>query len=275
MRRRPKAGRAVLLAASSLVALLCLGALLAPAIAPHPPQAIDLRSSFAPPSQDHPLGADKLGRDLLSRLLYGSRSTLLAALLVVASSTLLGTVLGLVSGYAGGLVDAMLSRIFDVLLAFPALLLALLIVASVGRGMANAVIALAVVYVPTIARLVRSLTLVESRLAYVEAAQALGYSSSRIVFVHIAPNVAPVVLVQSTIDFAYSILDLAALSFLGLGVQPPLADWGAMLAEGREYLLFAPSLAVAPGLAIMAAVIAFNLLGDGLQTRFDPGRRGA
>jgi peptide/nickel transport system permease protein len=257
------------LAALALIGAITLAAIFAPIAAPYDPDAQELSATLAPPSQAHVLGTDRLGRDLASRLAYGGRTTLLSALLVVALSTCAGTALGLVAGYRGGWLDTLLSRAFDVLLAFPALLLALVVAAALGRGVENAIASLSAVYVPMIARLVRSACLVERKLPYVEAGRALGFSGARIMFRHILPNVLPLLLVQAAIDFGYSILDLAAMSFLGLGVQPPVSDWGAMLAEARDSLLLAPRLALAPGLAIMAAVVSFNLLGDALRERLE------
>jgi peptide/nickel transport system permease protein len=266
MRRR---GAFAAAAAGILISLIALVSALAPLVAPYDPDRQELSASLAQPSAAHILGTDKLGRDLASRLAYGGRTTLLSALLVVALSTAAGTGLGLLAGYKGGWVDSLVSRVFDVLLAFPALLLALVVAAAFGRGIENAILSLSIVYVPMITRLVRSACLVERKLPYVEAGRALGYSSARIMFRHILPNVAPLLLVQVAIDFGYSILDLAAMSFLGLGVQPPASDWGAMLAEARDTLLVAPRLALAPGLAIMAVVVSFNLLGDALKERLE------
>jgi peptide/nickel transport system permease protein len=266
-------GSAAVVAAGILISAIVLASIFAPIAAPYDPDRQNLSESLARPSAAHPLGADRLGRDLASRLAYGGRTTLLSALLVVAISTTIGTALGLVAGYRGGWVDALLSRALDVLLAFPALLLALVVAAAFGRGIENAIASLGAVYVPMIARLVRSACLVERRLPYVEAGRALGYSSARIMFRHILPNIAPLLLVQVAIDFGYSILDLAAMSFLGLGVQPPVSDWGAMLSDARDSLLIAPRLALAPGLAIMIVVVSFNLLGDGLKERLERGRR--
>jgi peptide/nickel transport system permease protein len=262
--RRPGA---VAVVAAAIVALVVLAAILAPIISPYDPDAQSLELSLSGPSSDRPLGSDKLGRDLLSRLVFGSRSSLLSALLVVILSTSIGILLGVPSAYYGGFFDAAVSRVLDFLLAFPALLLALVAVAAFGRGLPNAIIALSVVYVPAVARIVRSACLVEKGLPYAEAARALGYSDRRIMFRHLLPNVLPLVLVQVAVDFAYALLDLAALSFLGLGAQPPQADWGSMLAEGRDLLLIAPRLALVPGLAIMASVVAFNILADALKER--------
>lgn len=261
------------LVAMVIVAALVLTGLLAPVLAPHSPTATDILQSLDPPSGDHLLGTDKQGRDILSRLMWGTRTTLLSALLVVAISEFVGVPLGLAAGYFGGWVDSLVMRTWDVLLGFPALLLAFLIIAIFGRGLANAIVALGIVYMPMISRVVRGVVLVQRELPYVEAARAIGASHTRILG-HILRNSVSPILVQSSIDLGYAILDLAALSYLGLGVQPPTADWGAMLADGREYLILSPYTAVAAGCAIMLAVVAFNLLGDGLQAHFDPKRRG-
>jgi peptide/nickel transport system permease protein len=222
------------------------------------PNAQDLSQSLQPPSAEHILGTDKLGRDVWARIVYG------------AAPTLLG---GLVAGYYAGRTDALIMRILDALLAFPALLLAILVVATFGRGLTTVVIALGVIYVPAMARLVRSVTLVNARLAYVDAGRALGYSDRRIMLRHILPNLVAAVVVQSTIDLAYAILDIAALSFLGLGQQPPDPDWGSMLADARSYLLQDPWPAMSAGVAIMLAVVSVNLVGDGLRAQLDPRER--
>lgn len=259
--------------AGIIILLIILLAVFAPWIAPHDPNAQDLMKSFEPSSAQHIFGTDQQGRDIFSRILYGARTTLLGAVAVVAIATVIGVPLGLIAGYYGGKIDSLITRIFDVVLAFPALLLAFIIVAVFGRGLENAVIALGIVYIPMIARLVRSVTLVEREQTYVEAARNLGFSNSRIMFRHILPNCISPIVVQATIDLAYAILDLAAMSFLGLGVQPPTADWGAMLEEGREYLLISSNTSIAAGFSIMITVISFNLFGDGLQQHFDPKQR--
>lgn len=256
-----------------VLVLLFLTALFAPLVAPHDPIKQDLSKSLQSPSAKHVLGTDKQGRDTLSRLIYGARPALLGALGVVAISLAIGVPLGLISGYYGGRVDNAMMRAMDILLAFPALLLAILIVATFGRDLTTAVIALGIVYVPALARVVRSVTLVQRNQVYVEAAHAVGVNPSRILFWHIMPNVASPIIVHSSLDIAYAILDIAALSFLGLGIQPPDPDWGSMLSEGRSFLLLSPYVALFAGIAIMIAVIAFNLFGDGLQAWFDPKRR--
>jgi peptide/nickel transport system permease protein len=214
-----------------------------------------------------------MGRDLFSRLLYGGRVTLMSALGVVLLSVVIGAPLGLFSGYYGGKFDSIVGRFCDVLLSFPSLLLAFLFVAALGRGIANAVIALGIIYVPMLTRLVRSLTLIEKNKTYVEAAESIGFSRPYVIFRHILPNCMDTVLVQLTLDMAYAILDLAALSFIGLGVSPPTADWGAMLDEGRNFLLQAPLLALAPGAAIVLTVVSLNIFCDCITQYLDPSGR--
>ena len=256
-----------------LLAFIVLVAVFAPVLAPYDPILGDLGLSLNPPSSEHWLGTDQQGRDIFSRIIWGGRSTLLAALGVVVLSELIGIPLGLMAGYFGGRTDAIITRGLDVILAFPPLLLAFVTASVFGRGLENAVLTLSVTYAPLIARVVRSVVLVERETQYVEAAKALGASDSRILTMHIPRNIVSPILVQSSIDLAYAILDLAALGFLGLGVQPPTADWGAMLSEGREHLLISPNLAIAAGIAVMLSVIAFNLVGDGLRAHFDPKRK--
>ena len=271
--RSPLVRNKTYLFALLLLTLIVLVAIFAPVLAPYDPILGDLALSLNPPSSEHWLGTDQQGRDILSRIIWGGRSTLLAALGVVLLSELIGIPLGLMAGYFGGRVDAIITRGLDVILAFPPLLLAFVTASVFGRGLENAVLTLSVTYAPLIARVVRSVVLVERETAYVEAAKALGASDSRILTLHIPRNIVSPILVQSSIDLAYAILDLAALGFLGLGVQPPTADWGAMLSEGREHLLISPNLAIAAGIAVMLSVIAFNLVGDGLRAHFDPKRR--
>ena len=274
--RRRQTGRLftwpVALSLGVLLAII-LACAFAGVISPYSPTEQNLADSLALPSARHLLGADKVGRDLLSRLFHGGRTTLLSAIGVVAFSVLFGVPLGLLSGFYGGLLDALIGRICDVVLSFPSLLLAFVFVAGFGRSALNAVVALGIVYVPMLTRLVRSLTLVEKNKTYVEAAASLGYSDARILFFHILPNCVSSVIVQITLDLAYAILDLASLSFLGLGVQPPTADWGAMLDEGRGFLLQNPLLALAPGIAIILTVVTLNLFSDGINQYFEPQQR--
>lgn len=275
---RLKKQEGVLFSAPMVLSLIVLVLLIsccifAPAISPYSPTEQDLSQSLAGPSAEHILGTDKVGRDLLTRLFYGGRTTLISALGVVVFSAAVGIPLGLFSGYYGGKLDAVIGRICDVLLSFPSLLLAFIFVAGFGRGLGSAILALGIVYVPMITRLTRSLTLVEKNKTYVEAAHSIGYNDLRIMFVHIFPNCVSTIMVQVTLDIAYAILDLASLSFIGLGVQPPTADWGAMLDEGRTFLLQNPLLALAPGAAIIVTVIAINIFGDSVQQYLDPVQR--
>jgi peptide/nickel transport system permease protein len=253
--------------------LLFIIVIAAPVVATHDPAKQDLASSLKSPSTEHWLGTDKQGRDIWSRLVYGARPTLIGAIFVVLIAYSIGIPLGLISAYYGGRVDTIIMRSLDMLLAFPALLLAILIVATFGRGITNTVIALGIVYIPAIARVVRGATLVQRNQAYTEAAHSMGMGDGRILFRHLLPNVASPVLVQGSNDLAYAILDIAALSFLGLGIQPPDPDWGSMLSEGRSYLLLSPYVSIFSGLAIMIAVISFNLFSDGLRSQLDPKQR--
>jgi len=253
-----------------LLFLIIFCCICAPAFAPYGESEQDLSASLAPPSVEHLLGADKMGRDLFSRLLYGGRVTLVSALGVVTLSVIIGMPLGLFAGFYGGKFDSVVCRSCDVVLSFPSLLLAFLFVIALGRGITSAVTALGIVYVPMITRLVRSLTMIEKNKTYVEAAESVGFSRPYILFRHILPNCVYTMLVQLTVDLAYAILDLAALSFIGLGVSPPTADWGAMLQEGRNFLLMSPLLALAPGAAIVITVISLNIFGDCITQFLDP-----
>jgi len=259
---------------SLIIILIVVGsALFAPLIAPYNPDKLELSQSLQQPSFEHLLGTDKTGRDLFSRMLFGTQTTLISSLGVVLISFIIGVPLGLYSGYYSGLIDSIIMRTEDIILAFPALLLAFIFVAGFGRGIGNAVLALGIVYVPMISRLTRSLTLTEKTKTYVESAQSIGYSNIRILFRHILPNCISTLVAQLTLDIGYAILDLAALSFLGLGVQPPTSDWGAMLEEGRIFLQTNPLLALAPGIAIIITVVSFNVLSDGVQMYLDPSQR--
>ncbi len=228
---------------------------------------------LAAPSPDFPFGTDALGRDLLSRVLFGARLSMEVALVSVAGATLLGGTLGVVSGYAGGLVDLAIGRVLDVFFAFPAILLALGIVAALGPDPRNVIIAIAVVYTPIFARVVRGPVLALKVRDFVEAARAIGATPARIVLRHIVPNLLSTLIVQVSLALSWSVLTEGALSFLGLSAQPPAPSWGVMLNEGRQYLEFATHLALFPGLAIMVVVLGFNLLGDGVRDALDPQRR--
>ncbi|MET9338731.1 ABC transporter permease [Nonomuraea sp. NPDC003804] len=255
-------------AALAVIALLVVAAVLAPLVAPADPDAVDLSAVLAGPSADHLLGADASGRDLLSRVIYGARTGLLGPLGVVALSTVLGVVIGLAAAWHGGWVDAALSRSMELVFAFPGLLLAMLVVAMYGPGQLGPVITLAVAYTPFVGRMVRGVARGEMGRPYIAAYRALGFSGLTICLRHLLPNIAPVILAQSTINFGYALLDLAGLAFLGLGVQPPAADWGAMINEGQSAVLqgaLGPILV--PGMAIVLSVIAFNIVGESLADR--------
>jgi peptide/nickel transport system permease protein len=254
----------------AVLLILIFTCFFASVLAPYNPNAQDLYNRLATPSARHLFGTDQNGRDLFSRILYGGRTALTSALGVVAISMIIGVPLGLVSGYKGGRADTFIMRCCDVLLSFPSLLLAFVLVAGLGRNTFNAVLALGIVYVPMLTRLTRSLTLVEKNKVYVSACISLGYSERRIIFRHILPNCISTILVQITLDIAYAILDLASLSFLGLGTQPPQADWGAMLDEGRAFLLMNPLLSLIPGFVIVVTVVALNIFSDGLHQYLDP-----
>jgi peptide/nickel transport system permease protein len=260
-------GSAAQVAAGMVLALLAVAAVLAPLIAPHDPNAVDLGAALEPASGSHLLGQDNVGRDIFSRLLYGGRSSLLGPGIVVLISSAIGIPLGLLAGYRRGFVDAALSRIWDVVFAFPPLLLAIVTVAAFGPGFWTATLAISIVYTPLLARVVRAAVLAERGKAYVDAFRVTGFGSTRIAVGHVLPNLGPTIVAQSTLNFGYALLDLAALAFLGLGVQPPSADWGAMLAEGRKSILIAPTEVLAASAVIAVAVVAFNLLGDALSER--------
>jgi peptide/nickel transport system permease protein len=228
---------------------------------------------LAGPSPEFPFGTDALGRDLLSRIMFGARLSIRVAVLSVAIATIVGGTLGLVSGYLGGFADMAIGRVLDVFFAFPAILLALGIVAALGPDPNNVIIAIAVVYTPIFARVVRGPVLALKAREFVEAARAVGATGSRIVVRHIVPNLMSTLIVQVSLALSWAVLTEGALSFLGLSAQPPAPSWGVMLSEGRQYLEFATHLAIFPGLAIMVAVLGFNLLGDGLRDALDPQRR--
>ena len=228
---------------------------------------------LAGPSAAFPFGTDALGRDLFSRVLFGARLSMQVAVFSVAAAGLVGAVLGLVSGYLGGVVDLVIGRAMDVFFAFPAILLALGIVAALGPDPTNVIIAIAVVYTPIFMRVVRGPVLALKAREFVEAARAIGATPTRIVLRHIVPNLLSTLIVQVSLALSWAVLTEGALSFLGLSAQPPAPSWGVMLNEGRQYLEFATHLAIFPGLAIMLAVLGFNLLGDGLRDALDPQHR--
>jgi peptide/nickel transport system permease protein len=272
-RRASRAGRRALLLAALLGLGFCAPALLAPWLAPHDPYGLDLLASLQPPGWAHPLGTDEQGADILSRLLYGARISLAVGLATVAISASLGIAVGLLAGYVGGWAEELAMRAVDVLLAFPGLLLAIALVAVLGPGLGNVVIALAALGWTGFARLVRGQVLTVKTRDYVLAAHSLGAGHLRLMVRHILPNVMAPVVVQASFAIAGAILSEASLSFLGLGAPAGTPSWGAMLAEGRHVLAEAPLVSAIPGLAIMAVVLGFNLLGDALTDWLDPRRR--
>jgi peptide/nickel transport system permease protein len=257
--------------AGALVLLLFLVALLAPLISPHDPIAVNADNAYLPPlSPGHALGTDELGRDLLSRMLWGARVSLPVAFVAVAVGLVAGGLIGLVSGYFGGIVDLLLMRLIDALLAFPALILAIAIVAALGPNLTNAMIAIGIVAIPVYARLVRALVLQLKQMEFIAASRSLGATPMRIVVRHVIPNLLTPVIVQVTLSAGFAILAEATLSFLGLGAQVPTPDWGQMINSGATFLENDPWLAIVPGAAISITVFSFNLLGDSLRDALDP-----
>jgi len=253
-----------------IVCGLLLTAILAPMLAPYDPSKQDLPSKRTPPGKRYVLGADEFGRDILSRIIYGTRVALLVGTVSVGIALGLGLLFGILSGYMGGTVDALISRGLEILLAFPYLLLAIAVVSALGPGVLNTTLAVGIWAMPAFTRIIRASVLSLKDLDYVQAARAIGVPTQAILLRHILPNFLPTLIVYSTLYMANAILVEAALSFLGLGVQPPTASWGLMVATGRDFLLTAPHITTIPGLAIMLAVLGFNLLGDGLRDALDP-----
>jgi ABC-type dipeptide/oligopeptide/nickel transport system permease subunit len=253
-----------------ILAVLLLASILAPVIAPYDPTAQILVQRNAPPSSEHIMGLDALGRDVFSRVLYGARISLFVGFFTVGSAALVGTLVGAVAAYAAGAIDNILMRLMDIMLAFPSLLLAIAVVAILGPGLTNALYAIAFVSIPVYARIVRASILSIKEQDYVLAARAVGVPSARILFRTILPNALTPLIVQATLGIASAILDAAALGFIGLGARMPTPEWGLMLAQHRNLVFTAPHTVFFPGLAIMLTVLAFNLLGDGLRDALDP-----
>jgi peptide/nickel transport system permease protein len=264
----------LVLTGGGIVVLLVIVGLFGAVLAPFDPLRMDFTARFAPPSWTHPFGTDDFGRDVFSRVLHGASVSLRVAFIAVGISGLAGVMLGLAAGYGRGWIDEVVMRLMDVLFAFPAVLLAITVMAILGRGVENAMIALAIVYAPIFARVTRGAVMSVRDSEYVVAARALGQGHLRIVTMHVLPNSLGPIIVQTSLSLAFAILAEAALSFFGLGTQPPDPSWGRMLAEGRAYLQQAPWMGIFPGLAIMLSVLGFNLLGDGLRDVLDPRFRG-
>ncbi|USD83642.1 ABC transporter permease [Bacillus safensis] len=255
---------------SVIVFLFLILAIFAPLIAPYGINEQSLGERFSAPSAAHWFGTDDFGRDIFSRVVHGARISLWIGFFSVLGSVILGTLLGLIAGYGGRVLDAVISRLFDILLAFPSILLAIAIVSILGPSLQNALIAIAIINVPTFGRLVRSKVLSIKQEEYVLAAKAVGMSHRRIVLRHILPNSMVPVIVQATLAIGTAIIEAAALGFLGLGAQAPSPEWGKMLADARPYLVQAPWTLFFPGIAIMLTVLGFNLMGDGLRDTLDP-----
>lgn len=257
----------------ALIALIVIVALIGPALAPYDPLVPTPLERLEGPSSAHFFGTDSLGRDILSRVIYGSRISLAIGLISVTISLVPGTLLGLLAGYFGGKLDSLIMRLMDVLLAFPAILLAIFITAILGPSLPNTMIAVGIVYIPHYARIVRSSVISLREQLFIQAIGHLGGSHGRVIRGHILPNSLPPIIVYATLGMGTAVLQAAALGFLGLGAQPPQPEWGAMLSEGRQYIQLAPHVAAFPGAAILFLVLGFNLFGDGLRDALDPSLR--
>ncbi len=257
----------------TIIGLVLAAALLAPVLAPHDPEDMQVDRRLTGPTRSYPFGTDNLGRDILSRVVHGARISLIVGGMVVACAAGVGVTLGLMSGYLPA-ADRLIMRVMDGLMAFPSTLLAIALMAALGARLSNVIIALAIVFTPRVARVVRSVTLVLRELDYVEAARALGASDTRVLARHVLPNCVAPVIVQATFIFAESVLAEAALSFLGVGLPPYIPSWGTIITTGRLFMQTAPWITIFPGVAILLAVLGLNLLGDGLRDLADPRLRG-
>jgi peptide/nickel transport system permease protein len=253
-----------------IVVFFILLAIFAPLLAPYDFKDPNLAERLQPPSSKHLFGTDDFGRDIFSRVLYGARISLWVGFFSVLGSVIAGSLLGIIAGYYGRWIDGIISRLFDIMLAFPSILLAIGIVAVLGPSLQNALIAIAVINIPNFGRLIRSRVLSIKQEEYIMAAKAIGMSDMRILFHHILPNSMAPIIVQGTLAIATAIIEAAALGFLGLGAQPPNPEWGKMLADSKDFLTQAPWTMIFPGLAIMLTVLGFNLMGDGLRDALDP-----
>lgn len=257
----------------AILAVLAVAVVLGPTLAPHDPTATEPAQRFASPSGEHPLGTDHVGRDTLSRVLHGARLSLGSAVVASLAVGVLGLGLGVAAGYLRGVVDTLVSRAVDILLAFPTLLLALVVTGALGAGLRNILIAVVIAWWASYARIVRGVTFSEREKPHIESARAVGASGWRIVRRHVVPNIVAPIVVLTTLDMGAILLAISALSFLGLGVEPGTPEWGAMLAEARTYMRRSPQLMFYPGAAIFLAVLGFNLVGDGLRDILDPRTR--
>ena len=256
-----------------LAVVLLLAALFSRQLCPYDPDLQNLTEAMKPPGLSHPFGTDRYGRDLLSRVLVGGRTSIFSALFLVLVTAMAGTVVGMTAGWAGGILDTFLMRLTDLFLAFPGLVFALAVAGVLGGGLGNAVLALAVVGWPKFARISRSLTLAEKEKTYLCAARLSGNGPLMLLFFHVLPNISGQILVTAVLDIGTMIMELAGLSFLGLGVKPPMAEWGSMINDGRSMLQVAPWMVLAPGIAVFVTVMIFNLLGDAVRDELSPGQR--
>ena len=255
---------------SAIIGVILICAIFAPLVAPYSPFDLDVAAMLRAPDRAHLLGTDELGRDVLSRTIYGAQISMKVAFIAAGVGLVFGTLIGVVAAYFGGWVDLVLMRFMELLFSFPAILLAVVLMASLGTSIFNAMIAIGIVFIPGFSRLARAATEVVLREQYVEAARAVGMSHGRILFREILPNILAPLLVEAAVAFSYAILLESALSFLGLGAQPPDPSWGNMLSTGRGFMSQAPWLSIVPGMAIFLSVLGFNLIGDGLRDVLDP-----
>jgi peptide/nickel transport system permease protein len=257
-----------------LVSVLVIVGVFGETLAPQDPNLMVFTNQFAPPSLEHPFGADDFGRDILSRIMVGARISLMVGVISVSLAATVGTFLGMIAGYGSRVLDEVIMRSMDVLFAFPTILLALSVMAILGKGVENAMIAIGIVYIPIFARIARSSVLSVKNEEFILVAQALGGGDGWILWKHIFPNILAPIIVETSLSLSFAILAEAALSFFGLGMQPPDPSWGRMLSEGREFFNQSVWLGLFPGLAIMFSVMGFNFLGDGLRDALDPSMRG-
>lgn len=258
---------------SILAAALLICSIIAPLLCPYDPYAQDLSKSLQPPSAEHWLGTDRYGRDLLSRVIIGSQTSIYSTLILVAFMTVVGTVFGILAGLYGGILDTIIMRISDIFLAFPGLVFALAVAGALGGGVQNAIIALAAVGWPKFARLARSQTLAQKKQQYMDAARLSGNGTFKIIIWHLLPNIIGPIIVTAVLDIGTSMMEIAGLSYLGLGAMPPVAEWGSMMSGAREFIHTAPWVAFAPGIAIFISVVIFNMFGDTVRDYFDPRQR--
>ena len=255
---------------SSLAIMLIITAIISESIVPYDPYAQNLSVALRAPSPEHIWGTDRYGRDLFSRVIVGSKSTIFSSLLLVAIISIVGTMVGVICGYIGGIIDSFLMRISDMFLAFPGMVFAIAVASVLGGGILNAVIALAAISWPKFARIARSQVLAVKNMPFIDAARMSGSNDLKIIFRHIMPNILGSILVTATLDIGTMIMELAGLSFLGLGAMPPIAEWGSMMSNGRSMIQTSPWVILAPGFAIFISVVIFNLLGDTIRDYMDP-----